>query len=42
MQQQFATQIVVDDRERSSGVAEALWRRPGVSIAVRRLKTGDY
>jgi len=42
MQQQFATQILVDDRERSAGVAEALWRRPGVSIAVCRLQTGDY
>jgi DNA excision repair protein ERCC-4 len=39
---QIATQIAVDDRERSSGVAEALWQRPGVSIAVRRLQTGDY
>ena len=40
--QQFAQRIAVDDRERSSGVAEALRRRPGVSIAVRRLHLGDY
>ena len=40
--QQFATRIAVDDRERSSGVALALWQRPGVSIAVRRLKLADY
>ena len=42
MQQQFAARIVVDDRERFSGVADALLRRPGVTIAVRRLELGDY
>jgi len=42
MQQPFATRIVVDDRERSSGVAEALRVRPGVTVAVRRLLLGDY
>ncbi len=42
MQQQFAARIVVDDRERFSGVADALLRRPGVTIAVRRLQLGDY
>jgi len=40
--QQFATRIAVDDRERSSGVAEALWQRPGVNVVVRRLQLGDY
>lgn len=42
MQQQFAARILVDDRERFSGVADALLRRPGVTIAVRRLQLGDY
>jgi DNA excision repair protein ERCC-4 len=42
MQRQFASRIVVDDRERWSGVAGALWRRPAVSVAVRRLHLGDY
>ena len=40
--QQFAVRIAVDDRERYSGVAESLWRRPGVSVAVCRLQLGDY
>ena len=39
---QIAVRIIVDDRERTAGVAEVLWQRPGVSIAVRRLKLGDY
>ena len=39
---QFAARIAVDDRERSSGVAEALSRRPGVNITTRRLSLGDY
>jgi len=42
MQQHFAARIVVDDRERCSGVAEALLKRSGVTIAVRRLQLGDY
>ena len=42
MQQQFAARIVVDDRERFAGVTEALWSRPGISVAVRRLQLGDY
>lgn len=40
--QQFAQRIVVDNRERCSRVAEALWRLPGVSVAIRRLELGDY
>jgi len=32
----------VDDRERSAGVVDSLWRRPKVSIAIRRLQLGDY
>ncbi len=39
---QFASQIAVDDRERLSGVAEALRRRPDAIVTVRRLQTGDY
>lgn len=38
----FASQIAIDDRERSSDVADALSRRPGVSITTRRLSLGDY
>ena len=38
----FAAQIAVDDRERSSGVADALSRRPGVNITSRRLPLGDF
>ena len=38
----FASQIAIDDREQSSGVAEALSRRPSVNITVRRLPLGDY
>jgi len=38
----FENQIAIDDRERSSGVAEALSRRPGVKITTRRLPLGDY
>ena len=41
MQQQFAARIVVDDREKSSGVSEALWR-PEVSLVVRTIQLGDY
>jgi len=40
--QRIAVRIAVDDRERSSGVALALWQRPGINIAIRRLKLGDY
>ena len=40
--QRIAVRIAVDDRERSSGVAEALWQRPGVSIAIHRLNLSDY
>jgi DNA excision repair protein ERCC-4 len=39
---QFESRIVIDDRERSSGVAEALSHRPGVNITTRRLSLGDY
>ena len=39
---QLGARIAVDDRERSSGVAEALSRRPGVKISSRRLPLGDY
>ena len=39
---QFESRIVIDDRERTSGVAEALSHRPGVNITVRRLPLGDY
>ena len=38
----FASQIAIDDRERSSGVADALSRRPGVNITTCRLSLGDY
>ena len=37
-----ATRIAVDDRERSSGVAEALGGRSDVDITFRRLSLGDY
>ena len=37
-----ASQIAIDDRERSSGVADALSRRPGVNLTTRRLSLGDY
>jgi DNA excision repair protein ERCC-4 len=39
---QFAARIAVDDRERSSGVAEALRSRSDVDITFRRLSLGDY
>jgi len=39
---QFATRIAVDDRERSSGVPEALRSRSDVDITFRRLTLGDY
>ncbi len=39
---QFAARIAVDDRERSSGVAEALRSRSDVDITFRRLPLGDY
>jgi ERCC4-type nuclease len=42
MQRQSAARIVVDDRERTAGVAEALWQLPGVNVAIRRLHLGDY
>lgn len=38
----FAGQIAIDDRERSSGVAEALRSRSDVDITFRRLTLGDY
>lgn len=37
-----AIQIVIDDREAGSGVAESLQRRPGVRLVIRRLALGDY
>jgi len=39
---QFAARIAIDDRERSSGVAEALSHRPGVNLTTHRLSLGDY
>jgi len=38
----FAGQIAIDDRERSSGVAEVLRSRSDVDITFRRLSLGDY
>ncbi len=40
--QQFAEQIAVDDRERASRVPEALRRKTGATVTVRRLQLGDY
>jgi ERCC4-type nuclease len=37
-----ATRIVVDDRERGSGVIEQLTNTAGLRIEVGRLETGDY
>jgi len=42
MQPKFTVRIFVDDRERDSGVADALSLRPGLSVEVRRLQLGDY
>jgi len=39
---QFVKRIAIDDRERSSGVIEALRNHPDVELTVRRLKLGDY
>ena len=38
----FAGQIAIDDRERSSGVADVLRSRSDVDITFRRLSLGDY
>jgi len=40
--QKFAGRIAVDDRERASGVPEALRRKTGATVTVRRLRLGDY
>jgi len=39
---QFVRRIAVDDRERGSGVIEALRTHPNVELTVRRLELGDY
>ena len=39
---QFVKRIAIDDRERSSGVIEALSIHPDVELTVRRLQLGDY
>ncbi len=39
---QFVRRIAVDDRERTSGVIEALNTHPNVELTVRRLGLGDY
>jgi DNA excision repair protein ERCC-4 len=39
---QFVRRIAIDDRERGSGVIEALRDHPNVELTVRRLKLGDY
>jgi DNA excision repair protein ERCC-4 len=39
---QFVKRIAIDDRERGSGVIEALRSHPNVEITVRRLQLGDY
>ena len=39
---QFVRRIAIDDRERGSGVIEALRNHPDVELTVRRLKLGDY
>jgi ERCC4-type nuclease len=38
----FVRQVVVDDRERPSGVIEALRTHPNVELTVHRLSLGDY
>ncbi|HSN57574.1 MAG TPA: ERCC4 domain-containing protein, partial [Candidatus Sulfomarinibacteraceae bacterium] len=39
---QFVRRIAIDDRERGSGVIEALRDHPDVELTVRRLELGDY
>lgn len=39
---QFVGRIAIDDRERGSGVIEALRSHPNVEITVGRLQLGDY
>lgn len=39
---QFVRRIAIDDRERPSGVIEALRNHPNVELTVRRLTLGDY
>jgi ERCC4-type nuclease len=39
---QFVRRIAIDDRERPSGVIEALRTHPNVELTVHRLKLGDY
>ena len=39
---QFVRRIAIDDRERGSGVIEALRTHPNVELTVRRLELGDY
>jgi ERCC4-type nuclease len=39
---QFVRRIAIDDRERGSGVVEALRNHPNVELIVRRLALGDY
>ena len=40
--QQIVRRIAIDDRERTSGVIEALRNHPNVELTVRRLGLGDY
>jgi len=42
LHQQFVRRIAIDDRERGSGVIEALRDHPNVELTIRRLKLGDY
>jgi ERCC4-type nuclease len=42
LNQQFVRRIAIDDRERPSGVIEALRNHPNVELTVRRLELGDY
>ncbi len=42
MNPEKSTVVVIDDRERSSGVIESLATTEGISVEVRRLKLGDY
>ena len=39
---QFVRRIAADDRERPSGVPEALEEHPDVEVTIRRLTLGDY
>jgi ERCC4-type nuclease len=39
---QFVRRTAIDDRERGSGVIEALRTHPNVELTVRRLDLGDY